>query len=141
MARLHVYLRPPTLSAGIGCRRGTGSAAIFAALSDACRRTGRSVRSVAVLGTTVAKQDEIGLLSLSQQLAIPLECFDNGRMDAVIREQGLETSGFVAGRIGVGNVCEAAALLSARSDRLLLPKTVYGGITVALAEAVLPSSD
>ena len=40
-------------------------------------------------------------------------------------------SGFVASVTGVGCVCERAAMLGA--ERLLVPKTICGGVTVAVA--------
>ena len=46
----------------------------------------------------------------------------------------LDISKFVQEEIGVGNVCEASALLGGRASSLLLPKTVYPKVTVAIAE-------
>ena len=42
-------------------------------------------------------------------------------------------SSFVNRTVGVANVCELAALLAAGTRELVAPKTVYPGITVALA--------
>jgi cobalt-precorrin 5A hydrolase len=134
LPHLHVYLRPATLSIGIGCRRGTRSAEILAAISDACRKIGRSPNSIAIIGSTIAKHDEIGLLAAGQQLEIPLEFYTNEQLQEVVDLQHLKISKIVQKAIGVGNVCESAALLGARASRLLLPKTIYPKVTVAIAE-------
>lgn len=134
MVKPHIFLRPGTLAAGIGCRRGATGGEIYTAISEACRQIGRSPKSIAVIGTTVAKEDEIGLLAIAQQMAIPLECFSNEELQEVIDEYGLDKSEFVQDQIGVGNVCEAAALLAGQADKLLLGKTVFEKVTVAIAE-------
>lgn len=134
MAKPYVYLRPAILALGIGCRRGTTSAELFAAIEDACRRVGRSPKSIAVICTTTAKQDEIGLLAASQQLVLPLHFFTNEELQQAIDEWGLSKSEFVEETIGVGNVCEAAAMLGGRANRLVLPKTKYPNVAIALAE-------
>lgn len=134
MVKPHVYLRPATLAIGIGCRRGTSSAEIFTAIADACKKIGRSVKSIAVIGSTVAKQDEIGLLAAVQQLEIPVEFFTNDQLQKVIDQYHLSVSEFVQQQIGVGNVCEAAALMGGQGETLILPKTTYKNIAIAIAE-------
>lgn len=134
MVKTHVFLRSATLAIGLGCRRGTTSAAIYTALDDACRKIGRTKRSIAVIGTCAAKEDEIGIHAVVQQMAIPLEIFSNEQLQQCIDKYKLETSAFVEEQIGVGNVCEPAALLGGQADGLLLRKTSYEGITIAIAE-------
>ena len=133
----HLYLRPACLAVGVGCRRGVMSAEILTAIRDACRQAGHSVKSVAVLGSTVVKKDEVGLLAAAEQLDVPIEFFSNEQLQAMIDEHGLGISPFVKQQIGVGNVCEPAALLAGVSGRLILPRTKYSKITVALAPVTL----
>lgn len=134
MPKPHVYLRPSTLSVGIGCRRGTTSGEILSAINDACRKIGRSSKSIAIFGSSIVKQDEIGLLAAVQQLEIPVEFYTNEQLKAVVETHDLEVSKFVEEEVGVGNICEASALLGARATSLLLAKTVYPKVTVAIAE-------
>lgn len=134
VAKPHVFLRPGALAAGVGCRRGATSAEILAALDAACRTAGRSARSVAVIGTTAAKADEAGLAEAARRLAAGLEIYNNDKLQKIIEKHGLKTSAFVQDRIGVGSVCEPAALIAGRADSLLLTRTVYGRVTVAIAE-------
>lgn len=134
MPQLHLYLRPATLSIGIGCRRGTTSGEIWAAVNDACRRIGRSSKSIAIVGSSIVKQDEIGLLAAVEQLEIPVKFYTNEQLQEIVDMYHLNQCDFVEKEIGVGNVCEASALLGARASSLLLPKTVYPKITIAIAE-------
>ena len=134
MPQLHVYLRPTTLAVGIGCRKGTISGEITAAIKDACHKIGRSSKSIAIVGSSVVKQEEIGLLAAAQQMEVPVEFYTNKQLQEVIDVQRLEVSKFVEDEIGVGNICESSALLAARATNLLLPKTIYPKLTVAIAE-------
>lgn len=128
----HVYLRPGSLAIGLGCRRGTASAEILATIKEACQTIGRSFKSVAVIGSTVVKEDEIGLLAVSQQLAVPVKFFTNDQLQACIEQNDLSLSKFVNEKIGVGNVCEPAAILAGQNNSLLLKKTKYPNVTVAI---------
>jgi cobalt-precorrin 5A hydrolase len=134
MTKPHLYLRPATLAIGIGCRRGTSSTEILTAIENCCRKIGRSPKSIAVLGTTQVKHDEVGLLAAAQQLAVPLKFFTNDELQQCISEQKFTTSSFVEEQIGVGSVCEPAALLAGQANSLLLSRTVHPKITIAIAE-------
>lgn len=129
----HVYLRPIPLAVGIGCRRDTPDTAILAAVTEACYTIGSSVQHIAIIGSTVVKQDEVGLLAVIQQLAVPSRFFTNEELQECIDQYQLDVSSFVQKQIGVGNVCAAAAILAGQSNKLLLPKTKYKNVTVAIA--------
>ncbi len=137
MPQLHLYLRPTTLSVGIGCRKGTTSGEILCAISDACRKIGRSPKSIAIVGSSIVKQEEIGLLAAVQQLEVPVEFYTNEQLQEIIDAHQLKIFPFVENEIGVGNVCEASALRGGRACSLLLPKTIYPKVTVAIAEVKL----
>jgi len=128
-----LYLRPLTLAVGIGCRRNTSKEEILAAMKDACTQIGRSINSISIIGSTIVKQDEEGLLSVIQHLDVPSIFFVNEQLQECIETYQLEESNFVKKEIGVGNVCAAAAILAGQSNKLLLPKTKYKNVTVAIA--------
>ena len=131
----HVYLRTPNLAVGIGCRRGTPMKMIAYAVDDACKQIGRSMQSISVIGSSTVKSDECGLLDFARRLDVPTKFFSNEQIHKCITKNSLEISKFVENQIGVGNVCEAAALLTGQASNLLLPKTKYPSVTVAIAEA------
>jgi cobalt-precorrin 5A hydrolase len=131
-----VFLRPPSLAAGIGCRRGTGVAEIETALEEALWIAGRSRDSLALLAAHEIKENESGLLEAASRLGIDLKFFTGKRLGQVFESHpGLEHSKFVQLQLGVGNVCETAALAAVPDGALVLQKTKFNRVTVALAEA------
>lgn len=132
----HVYLRQANLVAGIGCRRGASRKVIMQALDDACRKIGRSSASIVRIGSSIVKQDEEGLLETARMLDADISFFTNEQIKQCITLNNLMISKFVEAQIGVGNVCEAAALLAGKNGKLLVPKTKYQNVTVAIAEVI-----
>lgn len=128
-----LLLRPRTLSVGVGCRRGTPGTAIIAAIEDACRSIERSPLSIASINSIVLKQDEPGLLEAIAHYHAVSRFYTAPQLQQCIDEQQLTISNFVKQEIGVGNVCEAAAMLAGQTNRLLLTKTRYPNITIAIA--------
>lgn len=130
-----LYLRPKNLIAGVGCRRGTGHEEILTAINDACRQAGRSSLSLKKLASVDLKQDEPGLLKAAGELGLPVEFFDRGELAGYLEKHPeLSRSDYVKAQIGVGGVCEPAALLAGYQATLVLAKKKYRGVTVALAE-------
>lgn len=131
-------LCPPSLAAGIGCRRGGPAGEIEAALTEAFRRAGRHLESLKVIATHRAKADEEGLREAARTLGVPLVFFTSQSLRGVLeRYPGLREGDFVRRQMGVGNVCETAALASVPEGTLVFPKLRLGRVTVALAEAGL----
>jgi cobalt-precorrin 5A hydrolase len=131
-----ICLRPPSLAAGIGCRRGVDGSEIEAALDEALSFAGYSRDSLALLATHEIKADEAGLLETAGRSGIPLRFFDSGSLGQVYEvHPGLRHSDYVEQQLGVGGVCEPAALAAVPNGSLVLPKTKFGRVTVALAEA------
>jgi cobalt-precorrin 5A hydrolase len=131
----YLYLRPKSLVVGVGCRRGTTKEHILEAITAACRKIGRSTVSIQKLASVDIKQDEEGLLAVGEELGVKLEFFSPDELQVCISKYKLSVSNFVKDKIGVGNVCEAAALLTAHETVLVLGKTKYPQVTIAIAEA------
>lgn len=131
-------LCPPSLAAGIGCKRGVSAEEVEQALLEALRRAGRQQKSVAVLASHEIKSDEAGLCGFALKEKLPLRFFGSEVLQGVMDNYpGLADSSFVCQQIGVGGVCETAALAAVPKGELVLPKTKLGRVTVALAEAGL----
>ena len=133
-AAAQLYLRPKTLVAGVGCRRGTAADAILAALAAACGSAGRRLLAIKTIASVSLKADEAGLLAAARAIGAKTAFYDAVVLERVVAEQDLTISQFVKDKIGVGSVCEAAAICGAGNPKLLLTKRKYPGITVALAE-------
>lgn len=123
-------LVPAIVRAGVGCRRGTPASEIAAAIRAACADAGIDPLAVGALASVEAKADERGLLQAAEQLGVGLEIFAAGELAALDRPG----SEFVAAQVGTPAVSEPAALLAAgEGSELLLAKSAYDRVTVALA--------
>lgn len=130
-----LFLRPPQIVAGIGCRRGATAGSILTALGRALRESGLSRWSLAKLASLDLKSNEPGLLAAARRLSCPLQTYAAQELAAVLADRtDLSFSTVVLGKVGVGGVCEPAALLAAGGGELLLRKRRYQGVTVALAK-------
>lgn len=135
--RTLVY-RPHTLVAGIGCRRGTPRETIDAWVAHVFAAQGLTEVSLAVVATVTLKADEPGLIAFAAARGLPLVAFPPEQLAA---QPGIETpSPRVQAKIGIPAVAEAAALRGSGATRLLVPKQVGPGVTLALARRPDPPS-
>ncbi len=113
---------------GIGCRRGASvqqiHAAVFAALGA------RPFANVRALASIDSKKDETALIEFAARHGLPLQFFS--KQDIAQIETG--TSERVRTLIGIDGVCEPCALLASRDGRIIMPKIMADGVTVAIAE-------
>jgi len=117
---------------GIGCRRGTEKGEILKAVRYALAETNRPVNRVRYIATIDLKRDEQGLIDACAELGIPLKIIS---ADLIKKFNGkYEKSSFVKEKIGVEGVSEPCALIAAKRPRLILPKTIVGRVTVAVAK-------
>ncbi len=137
----HVYLRPKHIFVGIGCRRGTPEALVSDAFQKALAMAGVSVWQVKSLASVDIKKDEEGLLDFSRHIGIPIHFHKAEELLKVAEARQLAVSEFVLKKIGVGNVCETAAIAEASMGRTLLAKTKFPSVTVAIAAGSSASSE
>lgn len=123
--------RPPSLVAGIGCRRGTPQETIEALVQQVFADHALALESLAEAATVTLKAAEPGLVAFAQKRGVPLRCFTPAELAA---QPGVENpSEQVRARIGIVAVAEPAALRAAGAARLLVPKQKGPGVTLALA--------
>jgi len=125
-----LYLRPRVLVAGVGCRRGAPAEDILALLAQACRLGRLSAKSVGLFASIEAKRNEPGLLEAAATCGADLQFFSAAALADV---PAPHPSALVIKHMGVGSVCEAAAMLASGRGSLLVPKTRSKLSTVALA--------
>lgn len=125
-----LVLRPPALSLGLGCNRGTSADEMESFIRQVLAEHGLSAASLCCLASVRAKSDEPGLLELAGRLGLPLEFFSAEELAAV---EVPNPSATVARHMGVASVCEAAAMLAAMSRRLLVSKQKSPNVTLAVA--------
>jgi cobalt-precorrin 5A hydrolase len=133
-----LHLRPKNLIAGIGCRKGVKAEVIISAIKDALNQAGRSALSLCKLTSVDIKQAEPGLLEAALKLGLPIKFYPALELDQYLEKHTeLSQSEYVKTQIGVGGVCEPAAMLAGHQTTLVLSKRKYQGVTVALAEEKL----
>lgn len=117
---------------GIGARRGIAKEEVIKAVRYALAKTRHSINRVRYIATIDLKQDEQGLQDACAELGIPLRIVS---AKLVKKFSGAyNRSPFVKEKIGVEGVSEPCALITARRPRLILPKTIVGRVTVAVAK-------
>mgnify|MGYP004472571427 CR=1 FL=1 len=122
-----LWLCPP-LYLGLGCRKNAPEASLEAAFA-ACGLPAAAVRGA---GSIDLKKMEPGLLAFCRRHGWEPEFYSAAQLAAVPGE--FTASAFVKKTVGVDNVCERAALLTAgEGAALVLPKQAGGGVTLAAA--------
>jgi cobalt-precorrin 5A hydrolase len=126
----YCILRPRNINIGIGCRRGKTKSEILTAINEVFDRYDVSKRSIKAIGTVDIKSNELGIIEACQELGCDMKIFDTESISKV--ESLFATSDFVRSKIGVSSVCEPCAHLL--GGRLLVPKTIINGITIAVTK-------
>ncbi len=136
------------VAVGIGCRAGSSAEAIEAAIDAALARlAGLSRARIARVATLDAKAGEPGLVAcctrhgwplvaIAREVVATLCASCDAHADAADADATVAPSA-VQARFGVPAVCEPCALAAVPNGwgpaRLLVPKTITGGVTVAIA--------
>lgn len=110
---------------GVGFRPGTGAAVIVSVVREVV-----GDRRVRCLATVERRAGEEGLVGAAGALGVGIVAFSAERLAEVEVPNPLDRT---ATAIGTPSVAEAAALCAAADGKLLVPKRVLRGVTVALA--------
>ncbi|MGV2828575.1 precorrin-3B C(17)-methyltransferase [Myxosarcina sp. GI1(2024)] len=135
-----VQWHPRVLWIGIGCERGTSRQLIETAIDHTCQRAHLAREAIAGIASIELKADETGILELCGDFCLPFKTFSAEQLHQVTVPT---PSDVVAQEVGTPSVAEAAAILAAEGDRLLVPKQVFksetepGAVTVAIAQAAV----
>lgn len=134
---LAALLHPRALCIGLGCNRGTPRAEIAAAVAETLARHHLAGQAVAGLASIDLKADETGLLDFAEHERLPLVFFSRELLNAV---PAASSSDAVFRATGAYAVAEPAALLAAGPGAVLLvPKTKWPNVTVAVARKPRPT--
>ncbi|WP_186086103.1 cobalamin biosynthesis protein [Burkholderia gladioli] len=125
----------PRIVVGVGCRAGKSPEAIEAAIAAAlARQPGLALADIVRVATLDAKAAEPGLVACCARHGWPLVAIAR---EAIAPDappgDGTAPSSAAFARFGVEGVCEPCALAAAPHGRLLVPKTIVDGVTVAIA--------
>jgi cobalt-precorrin 5A hydrolase len=120
------------LIVGIGCRRGTDASKIVSAVKEALRLAGGELSQVRLLASADLKAEEKGLFLAAEELEVPLRLIHSEEIRGCGRD--FSRSEFVEKKVKMPAVAEPAALLAGRRTKLILPKIIRNGVTVAVAQ-------
>lgn len=122
-------LIPKIVTLGIGCRRDTPMETMYAVVKETLEAHRIDPRAVGCVASIDVKADEAGLLGCAKVLKAQTVFYTADELNAVPGE--FAESEFVRKTVGVGNVCERAAVCG--GGTLIVPKTAKDGVTVAAA--------
>jgi cobalt-precorrin 5A hydrolase len=129
-------LRTKHVVVGLGARKDSSADNIIEAVVTALERVHAPLASVNRFATVEIKRSSPAMLKAVEQLGKPLEFLSVDELRSLSHKDLSPDSKMVQEKIGVGGVCERAALLVAgKNSRLILKKTKLNGVTVAIAEA------
>jgi cobalt-precorrin 5A hydrolase len=124
---------------GVGCRRGTSKEAIINAVRSALETASIQLEEVRLLASGDLKRDEAGLIEAARELDLPLRFIASSEIKAATGR--FVASAFVEKKVGLPAVAEPSAVLAGRRAILILPRTKFPGVTVAIARENCSSSE
>jgi cobalt-precorrin 5A hydrolase len=120
-----------TIIVGIGCRKGVAARTIMEAVHAGLREARAALSEVRFLASADIKFSEQGLLDAARELGIPLRLIPSREIREALKS--FSHSSTVQKKVNLPAVAEPAALLAGRRTRLLLPRIIHKGVTIALA--------
>lgn len=129
-----LHLVPQNLHLGVGCKKEKSAEEILKAIYRVLEGEGLSKQAVSDISSIDLKKDEKGLLEAAQELDADFYTYCAEELNSL--DGTFTSSEFVREKAGVDNVCERAALLTARKSgegRLIVVKRAMDGVTVAAA--------
>jgi cobalt-precorrin 5A hydrolase len=120
-----------TIIVGVGCRKGCRAGTIIEAVKKAAADAGADMSEVRYIASADIKEREQGLIDAARTLGIPLRFVASGEIRSMAAPCG--ESALVRETFNLPGVAEPAALLAGRRTSLILPKTIYEGVAVAVA--------
>jgi len=129
------FLKPLTIAFGLGARKEISEEAIMDAVNAALAKVNVPLERVDHLATVSIKKDSESMINAAEKLGLKLEFIDINVLGEFKHDDLSPDSEIVKRNIGIGGVCERAALVAAgKNPRLILKKTIQNGVTVAVAE-------
>jgi len=128
-------LKAKKLIAGLGARKESSMESIVEAVNAGLKQVNLSASRIDKFATVDIKRSSKPMIDAVKTFGVPLEFLTVEELDSFKHEDLSPDSKMVKEKIGVGGVCERAALLKAgKNSKLLLKKTKLNGVTVAIAE-------
>ena len=143
-----VTYRPPTLVAGVGCRRGVPEDYLRELLLHTLEEHGLATMSLAKIATADIKADEAGIIALAGSFSVPIETYTGDQLNSAAASatatnrsaSGLHqpTPSAAQDLLGVFGVAEPAAMLASGAEGVIVPRAKSDRATIAIAR--IPSA-
>jgi cobalt-precorrin 5A hydrolase len=128
-------LKPRKISVGLGTRKNVSEEDIIETIKSALMRINIPLERVDRLATVEIKKDSPNMMRAAETLGLNLDFISLNDLRSFKHKDLSPDSELVQRKIGVGGVCERAALIAAgKKARLVLKKTKAKGVTVAVAK-------
>jgi cobalt-precorrin 5A hydrolase len=128
-------LRARSIVVGLGCRRDSLCDHVVKAVNAALETVGLPAGRIDRFASVDIKRDSAAMLNAAKLFGVPLEFLSVEVLRSLSQPDLSPDSKLVQEKIGVGGVCERAALIIAgKNSNLILKKTKLQGTTVAIAE-------
>jgi cobalt-precorrin 5A hydrolase len=129
-------LKTRQIIVGLGARKDASIDSIIAAVESALQLVNMPLARVQRFATVDIKRNSKPMLDAVKKLGAPLDFLSVDTLRSVTYDDLSHDSAMVQNKIGVGGVCERAALITAgKKSKLILKKLKLNGVTVAIAEA------
>ncbi|MCP8310115.1 MAG: cobalamin biosynthesis protein [Candidatus Methylarchaceae archaeon HK01M] len=130
-----VILRPKKIVVGIGSRKNIDKEEIIKAITLALDRVKIPLDRVNCLATAEIKKGSLSIIEAAEDLGWPIENINMQKIKTLEHPDLSPPSETVKRKVGVGGVCEQAALIAAGDEAsLLLKKTKFvEGVTIAIS--------
>jgi cobalt-precorrin 5A hydrolase len=115
---------------GIGCRQGISATKVNRAILSTLEEKDITLERIRLVATIDLKKDERGLIKACSELGLPLIFIPK---ESISSFKGFSSSEVVKRNIGLTGVCEPCAVLAGRRAKLICPKQIVNGVTVAIA--------
>ena len=116
---------------GIGCRRDVLKEEVLDALTGTLAEADIDLGEIRTAATVDLKKQEAGLLEACRELHLPLVFVDRLSIERFCGP--VETSETVLKAIGLKGVCEPCALIAGKRADLVVRKTKFPKVTIAVA--------
>jgi cobalt-precorrin 5A hydrolase len=128
-------LKTKKIVVGLGARKDSTKESMIDAVNAVLERVRIPLERVDRFATVDIKRNSKQMVEAVESLGAPLEFLSVDALRSVSYGDLSPDSAMVQEKIGVGGVCERAALLIAgKNSKLLMKKTKLNGVTVAVAE-------
>ncbi|MGN1317745.1 MAG: cobalt-precorrin 5A hydrolase [Lachnospirales bacterium] len=125
-----LILAKKCLVVGVGCKKDTPFEKIKEAFDRLFNEYNLNPDSVKMISSVSVKANEIGIMKLAENLDVTFATYSINYLGKI--NGNFSHSEFVEKTIGLDCVCERAAL--AKGGKLIVPKQIYEGVTLAVAK-------